>query len=234
MGYQYVISDLHGNYDKYIQVFDTIKFCDDDTLFVLGDVVDRGDQPIKILQDMMVRPNVVPLIGNHEVFALKCLRLLTSEITEQSITQLQSGDLEILLEWSMQGGRSTIDDFVRLSYPERQSILEYLGEFSLYEELYVNGEEYVLVHGGLQNFDVNKAIDEYTPEEILFDRPDYSKIYFPDKFLVTGHTPTRTIKNNPNPDYIYRANRHIAMDCGCAWGGNLGIFRFNDGKEFYI
>lgn len=39
----YAVSDLHGCYDKYRKMLEQIKFCDTDTLYVLGDVVDRGD-----------------------------------------------------------------------------------------------------------------------------------------------------------------------------------------------
>ena len=61
----YVMSDIHGNYKKYIQAINTLNLQDSDTLYVLGDVVDRGNGSCKILLDMMCRYNVVPLIGNH-------------------------------------------------------------------------------------------------------------------------------------------------------------------------
>ena len=94
----YVISDIHGCYEKYRQRLDKIHFSNDDTLFVLGDVVDRGPQPVKVLQDMMCRPNVVPLIGNHELMALTCLKFLTTEVTEETVAHLESDTLQILLE----------------------------------------------------------------------------------------------------------------------------------------
>ena len=40
-----------------------IEFLPRDTLYVLGDVIDRGPDGIKILQDMMLRPNVFPLLA---------------------------------------------------------------------------------------------------------------------------------------------------------------------------
>ena len=40
----YVMSDLHGEYEKYLEMLKKIKFTDDDVLYVLGDVVDRGKQ----------------------------------------------------------------------------------------------------------------------------------------------------------------------------------------------
>ena len=51
---KYVISDIHGHFDKYKEMLEKINFTDGDTLYILGDVVDRGPDGIKILQDMMV------------------------------------------------------------------------------------------------------------------------------------------------------------------------------------
>ena len=48
----YVMSDVHGCYDMYMQMLEKIAFKDSDTLYLLGDVVDRGDDPIKVLCDM--------------------------------------------------------------------------------------------------------------------------------------------------------------------------------------
>ena len=63
----YVMSDLHGEYEKYIKMLELIKFSDEDELFILGDTVDRGERPIDILLDMMKRPNVYHLMGNHDL-----------------------------------------------------------------------------------------------------------------------------------------------------------------------
>ena len=54
----YVMSDIHGQYEKYIKMLDIISFSDDDELYVLGDVIDRGEHPVKILLDMSMRGNV--------------------------------------------------------------------------------------------------------------------------------------------------------------------------------
>ena len=65
----YAISDIHGCFDKYRAMLAEIDFSPRDVLYVLGDVIDRGPEGIKILQDMMLRPNVFPLLGNHELTA---------------------------------------------------------------------------------------------------------------------------------------------------------------------
>ena len=48
----WVMSDLHGNYRKYRGAMDVICFQEMDTLYILGDVVDRGVGSCKILLDM--------------------------------------------------------------------------------------------------------------------------------------------------------------------------------------
>lgn len=71
-------------------------------------------------------------------------------------------------------------------------------------------------------------------EEFVWTRPDYGVQYFKDKMVVTGHTPTQTISENPRPGYIYRAHNHIAIDCGaCFEGGRLAALCLDTGEEYY-
>ena len=44
---RYLISDIHGCYDQYRQLLQKINFSSQDELYVLGDAVDRGSDPIK-------------------------------------------------------------------------------------------------------------------------------------------------------------------------------------------
>ena len=72
----YVISDIHGQYDMFMELLEKIPLKDSDTLYILGDVVDRGPHPIKTLQKLKKMPNVICMVGNHELMALRCLKLL--------------------------------------------------------------------------------------------------------------------------------------------------------------
>ena len=65
----WVMSDLHGNYRKYRGAMDVICLQEMDTLYILGDVVDRGTGSCKILLDMMENFHSIPMIGNHEYMA---------------------------------------------------------------------------------------------------------------------------------------------------------------------
>ena len=69
----YAVSDLHGCYDRYRQLLDKLDLEEQDTLYVLGDALDRGPEGFQILSDMASRPQVVGLLGNHEAMAKDAL-----------------------------------------------------------------------------------------------------------------------------------------------------------------
>ena len=73
----YAMSDLHGCYDKYTKMLEKINFSDNDTLYILGDIVDRGPDGIKIWQDIIKRKNVTALRGNHDFLAYHLLKILS-------------------------------------------------------------------------------------------------------------------------------------------------------------
>lgn len=112
--------------------------------------------------------------------------------------------------------------------------MEYLGEFSAYEEVSAGNKDFLLVHAGLSNFSKRRSLDDYTLNELVWGRTDYEMKYFDDVFVVSGHTPTQNIKQNPRPGYIYRANNHIAIDCGACFGGRLAAICLDTDEEFYV
>lgn len=230
---QYVMSDLHGCFHAYQAALEAIGFSDRDTLYVLGDVLDRGTGPISILQDMMLRPNVVPILGNHEFMALSVLRRLAVTVTEDNAEgYLTTQDLTSYSNWMLDGGHTTVQQFRALDTWGREDVLDYLGEFSLYEETEAAGKRFVLIHGGPHPFVPGKALEDYSLPELIFHAPDYDRVYFPDRYLVTGHTPTLRIPGCEGR--ILTKNRHIAIDCGCVFGGRLGVYCLDTGETIYI
>ena len=228
----YCVSDIHGEYDSYLRLLEALHFSAQDTLYIIGDLLDRGPQPMTLVQDIMGRENVTALAGNHDAVACLLLRYLIHGGRAQDLTEDVMLDI---LRWQSDGGTSTLAEFQKLSVPERQEVLDWLQELELYREIEVGGNAFVLVHGGLGDaFSPARPLDSYELDDYLFSRTDYNRVYFPDKFVVSGHTPTRLIPNNPSPDRIYRANRHIAIDCGCTSGGYLGAICLESGEEFYV
>lgn len=231
----YVIGDIHGEYEQLKILLEKMNYCEEDELYIMGDVVDRGAHPIKALQYLMTIPNCTCLIGNHEVMTLKCLYLLENEITEEFIASLKEEDVLYLADWMKNGANSTLEEFQKLTREEQNDILDFLGDFELYAELSVKGQEYILVHAGLGNdFSPLTLMEEYSLDDLVWHRTDYEKIYFEDKIVITGHTPTQTIPCNSRPGYIFKGNNHIALDCcACSEKGRLAGICLETGEEFY-
>ena len=116
---------------------------------------------------------------------------------------------------------------------EKQDIVDYLDEFSLYEEVNVNGKQFVIVHAGLTNFSPDRPMEDYELYELIFKAPYYDTVYFPDKYLVTGHLPTKAIDGNLRPNKIFIQKNHIAIDCASGYDGCVGCICLDTFKEFY-
>lgn len=231
----YVTSDIHGEYDLFIRLLEKIQLKDDDTLYVLGDMVDRGPHPIKTLLKLMEMPNVLCLVGNHELMAIECLDFLMQEITDTALESLDEKMLDNLVTWQYNGSRTTIEEFRQLNRTTQAEIIEYIKDFLIYEELKVSDKDYLLVHGGLGNFYPGKDIEEYSIKELVWDRAEYDITYFSEKYVITGHTPTQDIPGNPNPGYIFKGNNHIALDCGCNRpDGRLAAICLDTMEEYYV
>ena len=63
----YVMSDIHGEYEQFVELLGKINLKDEDTLYVLGDILDRGPHPIKVMRKLMEMPNAVCLVTNWSV-----------------------------------------------------------------------------------------------------------------------------------------------------------------------
>ena len=228
----YVISDIHGCYEKFIKLLNEINFSESDILYVLGDVVDRGPKPMEVFQEIMKRNNVVFIQGNHE----RMFEYFVSEMgLDMSLTKCTEDMRLTYLLWIREGGVSTDEGFYNLPIEEKQAIIKYIEDAPVYEEVDVNGKHYVLAHAGIQNYDSSKKLYEYNDVDFLEGRTDYSRPLFDnlDYILVTGHTPTFYFRPDGKPE-IYINNGHIAVDCGAIYGGRLAAYCFETEEAFYV
>lgn len=228
----YVTADLHGNFKGFINLLQKIDFKDQDILYVLGDVVDRGPKPIELLMDMSFHANIVPILGNHDYIAFTILSQLRDiEPEEQPKDCLDAVGLKLLEWWMDNGGQITLDSFLAADEDMREGILDYLEEFTLYEEVQAGGTSYVLVHAGIKNFKPEQPMEKYGINDLLFEKPDYSKVYFDNKVLVSGHTPTAWIEGC-EPGKVYRGNNHLAIDLSA--DKKIAAVRLDDGVAYYV
>ncbi len=228
----YVTSDFHGySLDKFRGFLDKVGFCDDDFLYILGDVIDRGPDGVKILKWLMLQPNVELLLGNHEAMLLAC-DFLFDEITEDSISELTGEKLSTYRTWISNGGQDTLDALLGVSNEEIQCILEYLRERPLYETVTVNNKDFVLVHSGLGGFRKDKKLSEYTPTDLLWTRPSMNTRYFDDVMIVFGHTPT-ICYGNEYLGKIIKTDTWLNVDVGVGIGQNPALLCLDDMEQIY-
>lgn len=171
----YVLADLHGYYDKYSEMLEKIQFSPTDTLYILGDIIDRGPDGIRILRDMMLRSNVIPLLGNHEFTAAACLSWMLNDITEESLASLGPAQMGALQGWMNNGGESTFLAVCGLSREEREEILEYIMDMEIYAQVEAGSRSFLLVHAGLGHFVSGKDLSDYDLEDFLFSRPELDR-----------------------------------------------------------
>lgn len=221
----YVMSDLHGNYQKFLAMLEQISFGEEDILYFVGDLVDYGDEPMELLADVSVRLNVYPVAGEHDYRAVRMLKGFDQML--KSGAQPDAEYIAEMTEWVKNGGQTTLDAFRALDADAREGVLEYLEEMPLFEEAEAGGKNYLLVHAGIAGFHDGDDPDEYLPEDFFSEPLDPKKRLTKDATVIVGHVPTATGK-------IERGAGSIFLDCGAGTGGKLGCLCLETGTEYYV
>ena len=216
----YVMSDLHGMLEKYTEMLDVINFSDSDTLIINGDICDRGPRSAEIYLDVMERDNVTVIKGNHEVMAEIDLERIYEEFRGYSIEVMYLIDRRDLWAWFNNGGDRTIKSISYESEEDRWRILDFIKSLPLYKVVEVGEKRFVIVHGGLGSFVEGDGIEDVSPHDILWTRPNFDESYMDDgnTYLIVGHTPTITISREGGRAKIYHGRGNvIAIDCGAVF-----------------
>jgi len=212
----YCVSDIHGCFSEFIELLDIIKFNpDEDTLYVLGDVIDRGTRPIECLRYIMRAKGIRLLLGNHEQMMMDFY------------------DFEGI-DWSRNGNLITMAQFAALSCLEKEKILSYLQKRPLYKTLNVCGRRFFLSHAGL---DVSVPFKYQHSHDLLWSRPEFYKNTALSRHIcIFGHTPTPRIRGSKDCSVWFdpRHKDKINIDCGCVYGGALAAIRLDDGETYYV
>ena len=230
---RYVISDIHGCYEEYRELLEKIHLTDNDMLYILGDTLDKGPEPIKVLQDLMWRKDVTYIIGNHDYLFLYFIRKLKNDLSE--VHNFSEEDITDFKAYLGDGGAITLEQYMQLSEDERKAVCEYLENANVYDVIKDGRKKYILAHAGITGFCETKPLEEYDFLDFICDRMDYGRRYFKNEsvHIITGHTPTALI--NPNGSCsVYVKNGHIAIDCGCVYGGRLAGYCIETGDVIYV
>lgn len=220
----YLMSDLHGYYDEFLEMLNIINFKDTDTLYILGDIVDRGPKVIDLLLYVISKENIILLKGNHE--DLMYLNLVEFEEIDDGWVSENNG------------GSVTLKQFNQLSEDIKIEILVYLNALDTYKEISLNGLNYYLVHGTYNAIreSFGKESAEYSH---MFCKSNIHSKGPNGSVLVFGHVPTSHFQDG-YPMRIWKSPNgdKIGLDCGLATNdkkiSQLGCIRLNDMVEFYV
>lgn len=229
----YVLSDIHGNERRFASILKQIDLQPEDTLYVLGDVIDRHPGGIRILRKIMAMPNAKMLLGNHEYMMLRALGDPYDDYADTG---------NAMEHWYRNGGKVTHRHWKRIRKSYRKEIVDYLKSLPLRFDIEVGGTKYKLVHGAPEeSFDGDPKYRNST-HFAVWKRLDISDTLPGDYTLVFGHTPTRHYQDNV-PMEIWTDGCRIGIDCGSGYPedgdnpnrkyGRLACLRLDDRKVFY-
>ena len=252
---RFVMSDIHGCYNAFMNILKQIHFSKDDVLYIIGDMIDRGPDSISVLKYIHEHKNIIPMMGNHEWMMLQNI-----DGGEYYYSWDSNGNFE-LDTWltsrmiSEETNRKAMFNhkeplYKRTYKPEAEKLIAWIRKLPYWIEL----DDYILVHAGWdgiidgwyleENKDKNPTFEDFIKTQSLFDivwaryefyEVDHTKLIEKlcgkKKLIVFGHTTTshhfdRNAKIKHWPD-------KINIDCGCAYGGNLACLNLDTMEEYY-
>ncbi|WP_315982476.1 symmetrical bis(5'-nucleosyl)-tetraphosphatase [Aliamphritea spongicola] len=97
----YAIGDIQGCFDELIQLLDTLNFSPEDTLWVAGDLVNRGPkslETLRFLKELGSQTRIV--LGNHDLHLLAIHYGTTTQRRSDTFDEiLNAPDREDLMDW---------------------------------------------------------------------------------------------------------------------------------------
>ena len=231
----YVMSDIHGDYQSFYKMLVKINFSSSDNLYILGDVVDKGDDNLCLLDFIQSSENMILIKGNHEYLFE---RYLQGSISAEF--------------WDACGGTATRKEVDQLPENKKTEYLAFLRNLPIYKIITAKSRQYFLTHSGYNAdypvldpvtclIDIKEAVDQAASadqERYLFSNDIH---YLPetvgfDKKVIVGHYST-VLLSEDGKAAIYHGEKYIDVDTGNERrdkGGRLACLRLDDGREYYV
>lgn len=223
------ISDIHGCYDEFIELLDTVRYDHSkDILVLMGDYCDRGLKSKQVID--------------------KCI-----ELKDKGAITLKGNHCDIFLNWLLtdgynhkamflnNGGIATIESYLGVNWINnglthenyqyaKNFILDHYKhhiDFLKSNKHYHQIDQHVFVHAGVKP-DLEDWKDS-TLQEMLWIREEFlENDHNYNEIFVHGHTPNKLIHGSHD---VYFGNKKIGIDGGvCFKGGQLNCLEIIDGK----
>lgn len=171
---RYIVGDIHGDIESLNRLINLIKLSNVDELYLLGDMIDRGNNSAAVIK-LVRKNNYKAILGNHELYLIRAFR----------------DDYHKRI-YKRCGGQSTIDSY-KVMYGDtwKAAIADDIN-WLMTLPLCRNLGNIFLTHAGLNP---KKLLHQQTEDDLasIRDKFHYSPArYFNDKTIVVGHTITHT------------------------------------------
>ncbi|AFY66077.1 metallophosphoesterase family protein [Geitlerinema sp. PCC 7407] len=187
------IGDVHGHYDGLMTLLAAIAPGDQDRVYFLGDLIDRGPKSAQVVEFVKESPYTC-ILGNHEQLLLDSF-----PNSQPAMSPLQA--------WLYSGGYATVasygDDGIPIDH------LDWMRSLPTHLDL---GDVW-LAHAGVHP---KFPIEEQTPHDYCWIRDEFHSIpqpYFDNKLIIVGHTITFTLPG-VSPGEIAQGNGWLDIDTG--------------------
>lgn len=199
---QWVITDIHGCAKTFEALLHKINYNREDTLYLLGDYVDRGPDSKGVL-DLIIqltqsKHKIHCLLGNHEVMMLQAVH---------------NPDTKEARHWKrFIGGAETLRSFGATKPHEvDESYIHFIEGMSYYFEV----GPYILTHAGL-NFSVPDPLMDIDAMLWIRGEQNINFAWLNGRIVVHGHTPLplERVQNS-----VRRMDEHpiVDIDSGCVY-----------------
>lgn len=228
----YVVSNLYGRLDKYEKLIKKINLKESDTLYILGNIVDHGEQSIELVNELSAQYNVYSVLGEHDYKAYLLLSEFDRILKEGGAPSASFS--RKMIAWAQDGGQVTLEAFKGADEDSKEGFLDYLSDLPVFEEVKLkSGKEFVLICRGIDNFNKDTDLYDYELEDFMNGFIDIEENYYGDKTLVVGyldyeHTPAgRTGK-------VTAKNHNIALACDMSENDDVVCVCLETNDEYYV
>ena len=248
----YVVGDLHGCFDEWMQMKNYIENKDKDAQFIfVGDIIDRGQKQIELLdwaiENITDNGKYQMIIGNHESMKIDryrdAYRSIEMDFDEDERPKLT--DI-IDIDYICDDNYSFIEVLSKhkKTYEYLNKIIAWFSKLDYYKDITVDNKRFIVAHANIpysivnddNTLKPNNSLNESEKEFIVWDRgtEDFDKV--PNATLIHGHSPSIFAECFPweielTDDMlgktIHMKNR-INIDCGITYKQYGGIGDYGD------
>lgn len=227
----YVVSNLYGRLDKFEKLVKKINLKDSDLLYVLGNIVDYGEQSIELVNDLSSRYNVYSVLGEHDYKAYLLLSEFDRILKEGGAPSADFS--KNMIEWAQNGGQETLEAFKNADDDTKEGFLDYLSDLPVFEEADVKGKQFVLTCRGIDNFDASKDLYDYELDDFMNGYIDIEKTYYNDRIMVVGYLDYEHTPAGRAGKVTSKAN-NIALACDMSENDDVVCICLETNDEYYV